>query len=433
MTTVAMTLFVAYLTLGERVHPGRVPGFPGVPVLEIAFVAAAFLAWIQAGSPRPTIRGGWVVSVGPLFVLLLVLPLLGVLLGTYGMTSLYFWIVVLVPLAVLALTAAAGARLLPFVHAAILVQGGYGLGQTLFRVGIVPDALWTPLQEWDAATQRSLSEAYVIYGRSTGLFINANAFALWSAVALVLSYFYLSGWRRWSGVAVAVLGIVGSQSRTGLACLTVLLLLWGAQALRDSTQASRHVLRAAVLGLPLLVVAWAMGLFQMVLASTLVARLTTALSVVTEGVDADENLLGRVEAWQLALSYSPLDPRFSLGTLGPPQVQFISFIDNQFVAYYLQGGVLLVGTYVLALLSPLLLHRRGARNVVPLIVISAVVTLASLTLTPMYTPQAMSLVWVVAMLSLLGLDRGDQALVGGPEAVDAVAPRPGPQSLDTGR
>ena len=258
------------------------------------------------------------------------------------------------------------------------------------------------MRQWDVEAQRSLSEAYVIVGRSTGLFINANTFALWAVVALVFSYCYLDGIRRHTGVAFAIIGILGSQSRTGVLCLAVLLLFWTIHALRDSAGLNRRTLRTVVLVLPVVVAAYALGLVQQLLEGGLVARLASAASILTEGVQADSNLMGRVEAWQLALDYAPADPRFSLGTLGPPQVQLVGFIDNQFVAFFLQGGVLLLGAYVLALLSALMLRRRGVPDVGPLAVVCVVVALASLTLTPMYTVQAMCLVWVIAGLTVRG-------------------------------
>lgn len=409
-TAIALGLFLCYLTVGERVHLGRAPGFAGLPVLEVLFVGAAFAAWFHAGRPRTMVRGGWVVTVGPLFCLLLVLPLVGVLLGTYGVTSLYSWMVVLVPLAVLALTATAGSRIVPVCHAAIVVHGVYALGQALFRLGIMPSVVWEPMRQWDVETQRSLSEAYVIVGRSTGLFINANTFSLWAVIALVFSYYYLDGIRRHTGVAFAIISILGSQSRTGVLCLVVLLLFWAVHALRDSSALSRRLLPAIVFALPLVVAAYALGLVQRLLEGGLVTRLASAVSIVDQGVQADANLMGRVEAWQLARDYAPADPRFSLGTLGPPQVQFGGFIDNQFVAFFLQGGVLLAGAYVLALLSPLTLRRRGVRPVAPLAVVCAVVALESLTLTPVYTAQALCLAWVVAGLTV----RGPQPLSGDP-------------------
>lgn len=401
-TSLALAAFLAYLTLGARAHIGRAPGFPGLPVLEVLFVGAAFVAWAQAGRPRLAVRGAAVSTVGPLFTLLLVLPLAGVLLGTYAVTSLYSWMVVLVPLAVLALTVTAGRRILLYCHAAIVVHGVYAAGQALFRLGLLPAAVWGPMRAWDVETQRSLTEAYVIVGRSTGLFINANAFALWSVVALVLSYCYLSGVRQYSGIVLAVLGIAGSQSRTGILCLVVLLLVWAVYALRDSAVLARHGLRAVVFGLPLVGVAYVLGLFQRMLEGGLVSRLASALSIFRDGVEADANFLGRLEAWALAFEYSPTDVRFSLGTLGPPQVQFLGFIDNQFIAFFLQGGLLLSGAYVLALLSPWSLRHLGVRRVAPLAVVCAVLALQSLTLTPMYIMQAIGLVWVVAGLTVLG-------------------------------
>lgn len=397
---VALGAFLLYLVLGERVALGRAPGFAGLPVLEVLFVGCAFWVWWRAGRPRPAVPGGWIGTVAPLFFLLLALPLLGVLLSTYQVTSLYSWTLVLVPLAVLALTVTLGSRVLPVVHLAIVIHGLYALGQALLRLGFLPVSLWGPLQQWDADSQRSLSEAYVIYGRSTGLFINANTFALWSLCALVLSYCFLRGVHRSTGVACAVIGILGSQSRTGVLCLGVLALIWFIRVLRDSQALSRHLLTSAVFVLPLLLIAYATGLFQRLLGGGLLGRLSSGVSILSEGIRADSNMLGRVEAWRVALEYSPADPRLSLGTLGPPQVQFVSFIDNQYVAFYLQGGVLLVGAFLLALLSPVFLHRRGVRPIAPLAVICAVVALTSLTLTPMHAAQATCLVWVTAGLTI---------------------------------
>ncbi|USQ76113.1 O-antigen ligase family protein [Ornithinimicrobium cryptoxanthini] len=402
MTSVALWLFLVYLTLGMRVNIGRTGDFAGLPVLEVLFVAAAVLAWVGAGRPWPAVRSGWVETVGPLFFLLLVYPAAGVLLGTYGVTSLYSWMVVLVPLAVLALTVTAGARILPFCHAAIVIHGAYALGQALYRLGLLPTSVWGPLQQWDIESQRSLSEAYVIVGRSTGLFINANTFAMWGVAALVLSYCYLSGARRHSAAALAIVGILASQSRTGIFCLAVLLLVWAVHAVRDWARLGRIVVGAAVFVLPGTLLLYAWGLPQRLLEGGLANRLGSVTDILTEGIRTDANLMGRVEAWRLALDYSPADPRFSFGTLGPPQVQFGGFIDNQFVAFYLQGGLFLVGAYVLALLSPLVLHLRGGPRVMPLAFVCAVVALGSLTLAPMFTVQATCLVWVVAGLTLLG-------------------------------
>lgn len=396
----ALGAFLLYLVLGERVALGRAPGFAGLPVLEVLFVGSALWAWVRAGCPRPSLPGGVISTVGPLFFLLLALPLLGVLLGTYQVTTLYSWMLVLVPGAVLALTATVGARILPVVHLAIVIHGTYALGQALLRLDLLPLSIWGPMQEWDVESQRSLSEAYVIYGRSTGLFINANTFALWSLTALVLSCAFLRGMHRSTGIACALIGILGSQSRTGILCLAVLAVIWLVRTLRDSQALSRHALTSAVFVLPLLLIAYATGLLQRLLGGGLLGRLSSGISILSEGVRADSNMLGRVEAWQVALDYSPTDPRLSLGTLGPPQVQFISFIDNQFVAFYLQGGLLLVGAFVVALLSPVFLHRRGVRPIAPLAVACALVALTSLTLTPVYAAQATCLVWVIAGLTL---------------------------------
>lgn len=402
MTSVALWLFLGYLTLGSRVSIGRADGFAGLPVFELLFVVAAILAWLKAGRPRPALRGGWVVTVGPMFFLLLFLPAAGVLLGAYGVTSLYSWMVVLVPLAALALTVTARSRVLPFCHAAIVVHGTYAAGQLMHRLGLLPAAVGGPMRAWDIESQRSLNEAYVIVGRSTGLFINANIFALWGLTALVFAFYYLKGAQRVSGVTLAIIGVLASQSRTGLVCLAVLFVFWAVRALRDSGTLSRYLLPTVVFLLPSLLLSYVLGVWNRLIEGGLANRWSSLFAILGEGVEVDDNLMGRLDSWQLALAYSPTDPRFSFGTLGPPQVQFGNSIDNQFVAFYLQGGVLLLGAFVLALLSPVMLARRGVPQVVPLAVGCFVVALGSLSMTAVFAAQAICLVWVVAGLTVLG-------------------------------
>lgn len=403
MTTAALWALLAYLTLGERVSLGRVPGFPGLPVLEILFVGMAVLAWVGAGRPRPGVRVGWVATVGPLLLLLLVLPLVGVLLGIYGVTSLYSWMVVLVPLAGLALAVTARERLLPYCTAAIIAHGGYALGQMLYRLGLLPTAVWGPLRQWDVEVQRSLTEAYVIVGRSTGFFVNANTFSLWGVVAVVFAYCYLTGATRAVALGLAVVGVLSSQSRTGLVCLTVLFVAWAVHAMRNSAVLGRATLRGVVFVLPALLLLYALGIPQRVLETALGNRLLSILAVLGGGARVDANLSGRVDAWRLALAYSPTDPRLSFGTLGPPQVWLRDSIDNQFVALFVQGGVLMVAAYVVALLSPLALRRRGVTGVGPLSLVCVVVGVASLTMVPLFTVQASTLGWLVAGLTVAGV------------------------------
>lgn len=416
---VAIALLLAYLTLGERIALGRQPGFPGLPVLEVAFVGAAFVAWLAAGRPRPVVRGGWVVSAGPLFTLLLVLPLAGLGLGTYGVTTLYSWMTVLVPLAVLAVTVTDSRAVLHAAHAAVVVHGTYGLAQALSRAGMLPASVWGWAGRWDLDTQRSLNDAYVIAGRSTGLFINPNVFALWSVLGVVLAYRYLRGWRRGTGLVLAVSGVLTSQSRTGLLCLLVLVAVWALRAVAGRGDAGRLLARLAVVALPVLWLVVLTGGLGRLLQTGLLGRVGTALRIATEGVQGDRNLLGRVEAWRLAAEYSPADPRLALGTLGPPQVHFPGIIDNQYVAFYLQGGVLFVAAFVMALLAPLALRARGVPEVGALGVCCFVIAVMSLTMMPLYAAQSTALLWVVAGLTVSVSGQGGPSRQGQPPPPDA--------------
>ena len=109
-TRLTAVVFCLYLLFGQRLTYGATTGGRGtVSVLELAFVALAAGMWVVSSSAGIRQRPPRVfsVTVGPLFALLVMLPILGVILEGYELRTLYTVVVVVVPIAVLALGATA--------------------------------------------------------------------------------------------------------------------------------------------------------------------------------------------------------------------------------------------------------------------------------------------------------------------------------------
>lgn len=378
--------------LGSQVNP-----------LAIMFIAVAALVWLRDGTGRAPYHPPWVSTLGPLLALMFALPVLGAIVGLSEFSQIYGLIVPCTILAILSLGRSVrlhGLQIGSIGFIMITAHGLYGLAQTLYRLNIVPHSFWAPMSEWDARSQLSLSESYLITGRSTGLFVNANEFGLWSCLAVVFSVIALRGWRQHAGIALGLSGAVGSQSRTAWIIVVVLLLILSMRMLHDRKVAGRAIIAVAAVA-PFVLIAGLFGWIQRLTESTLVDRLSSGLGVIEGGADADGNLLARVSAWGDAWVFSADYP---FGTMGPPQVKFGSFIDNQFVFLFLQGGPVLVVAFLIALVSPAVLARHGVPKAKLLWVVSMVMAVASFTMTPLQSVSAASLAWL-SVASLLGQGR----------------------------
>lgn len=403
-------LFSLYLTLGQRYTIGTATGGRGtVSPLEILFIAFAALLWFRmAWRPlRPVARGIWLPTIGPLFSLLLALPIVGVLTGGYELRTLYSYVVVLIPVSILVLGQAMrryGVHMRATAFAAILAHGLYGFGQLLYRLGVMPDALWGWAARWDAQSQTAFSDNYLISSRSTGLFLNANDFGMWSVFAVIFGAVYLRRSPRILSVLFGVIGVIGSQSRTAwvaLALLAVGYLLTVVVVPRVAEGAIVTILMAS----PLVAILALFGVFHRMVEADSVTRLLSGLQVLTKGAQADPNLAGRYDSWARA---NALAAEYTFGTFGPPQVKLGGSIDNQFVSFYLQGGVILVLAYALALLAPLVLWNRGVPRARTLAVMTGTLAIFSFTASPVDSPMGSAMVWVAAAISFAALGETDR-------------------------
>lgn len=397
------TLFL-YLTLGNRLiySIGSERLIPFMTPLLIL----ALLIWRLFRPTAPLASDGVSASLRltatPFFALIIILPLLGVLLGLYEVTALY---TVLGPVTILGLTALSRARgrqlkdLISVAYWSLVTHGIYALVQLLHREGVLRGQPWGWTRQWDIASQHILNEKYVIVGRSTGLFVNANVFGAWSVFSIIFSAYFLKGRRRIIGISLGTIGALASQSRTAIVCLALITLGLIISTFGRSSGPKRTLLTVAGVGLPILSVAVLIGSSGPV-SGTYQKRLQGLFSVSEEGVGGDQNLYARYSAWQHGIALTEADPRLVGGTLGPPGVYTQQFIDNQYVAYYLQGGILLLGAFIILLISPITLTRKDVRLARRLAAMSCIVSIAAITLLVVDSTQLASLVCLYITLSL---------------------------------
>ncbi|MBD3782262.1 MAG: hypothetical protein IE926_04785 [Micrococcales bacterium] len=400
VTRLCAVVFALYLLFGQRWTIGASTGGRGtVSVLELMFVTAAVGMWVFGGlaAGRPRAPRLLSITAGPFFVLLVAFPLLGVIVGGYDTRTLYSVIVVAVPLAVLALAATAtrySVDVRRWVFLAILGHGAYGVAQQMYRLGVLPPGVWGWAASWDIRSQEAYDDLYILTGRSTGLFINPNAFGLWSVLAVLFGALFLRGTPRVVAIALGLLGVLGSQSRTAWLAAALLGLAYAMTFLRSS-KVARTGLGVGVVLLPVGLLLWLSGALGRLVEEGALQRLGSGIAGLTEGSSADANLAGRYEGWARAREFAA---EYTVGTLGPPQVEFGGSIDNQFVAYYVQGGPLLVAGFAFALLSPVLVLRGRLPGWWKVALMSGVIALSSYTGNPIDSPATGALAWLAAGL-----------------------------------
>lgn len=396
LTRVTALVLALYLVLGQRLTLQVSTGGRGVvSPLEILFILCAAALWLATSWRwQPFGRGGWLGAIAPLFLVLLLLPFFAVLLGGYELRAFYAWVAVLVPSGILVLGRAAGryqVGLSGLAFLCIVLHGLYGAGQMLFRLGLLPAGFWGRAAQWDAASQGAFSDSYLLFGRSTGLFISPNLFGMWSVLATIFGWWFLKGRQRAAAVVLGIVGVVGSQSRTAGLVMVVLAVIAAAGVLASAKRIQRGI-SAALLATPVIAVGFSLGAFSRLVENELVARFSTGASVLTQGIQADRNLSERVNVYDRAFEFAAT--QYPFGTLGPPQVQFVSFIDNQYLSLFLQGSLPLVMLYALAICTPLALMRAGVPKALGLLVMTASVAVFSATLLPLDSPQAVGLMWL---------------------------------------
>lgn len=397
LATIGLFVMLAWLTLGERVFIGVSTGGRGLlPVLEVLFVLVSLTMGSATTGPRVFPNGLLTRTIAPVYVLLGALSVLAVLFRDYDSRTLLSLTIPLSALGVFCLARAARdpAPWLRVVFVAIVVHGVYGAAQLLARLSVLPSALSQWMASWDSSSQARLSDAYLVSLRSTGLFVNPNTFGSWSVLAVVVSSALFSSYRRWTGVFLGVTGVYASQSRTAWLSLLAIVLIGSLFAVLHGR--IERILSA----LPVALVAAALaagGALSWLVEENVTTRYRSGMNGIS-GVSEDADFASRVDAWRQALGGFWQQP---LGTWGPPQLEAGVSIDNEYVAFLVQGGPVLLGALILAMLFPLFARKYVGRRVDILWELTVVLAISSFTSLAFEETQVMGLLWSAVVICFL--------------------------------
>jgi hypothetical protein len=373
---VAFTL--AYLLFADRLFLRLDTGGRGLlPVLPLLAPVVALLFAIVTGRGRDLRllgEGRFWLACGLYVFTSVLLPLVAVMDAAYSIRAVFAMVEGATALSMVLIGAAiarAGDRAAQSLRMGIVLlsvmQAAYALLQFLQVSALFDSSLGARLLDWDQATQQAYSDAYVLYGRSAGLFVNPNALGLWSVLAFWAGAMLTKGRVRLLTIVATLTSLLLSQSRGALAALVGTVLLWAALnigvVLKHQRLGRWALLRA--LSLPIIAITFVSAIAAVVeraaehvdIVSAMSARFTSGLATIHSGAAADDNLQARVEVWARAGEFLRDHPA---GTFGPPQVIFEHSIDNEYVRTMLQGGLPFGLVFILTLVTLILFlkHER---------------------------------------------------------------------------
>jgi hypothetical protein len=277
------------------------------------------------------------------------------------------------------------------------------------------------LNQWGIATAEAYGTTWLI-GRTGGLYTSPNILGTLGGLALVYAAFGKVTYRQRVTLVVPAFAILFVTQSRGvmLATLIAIAVGWLARERRTQRMPSQNVLTWALIGVIVGgALAGAATVFPQYV-EALTERIVSAARIVTEGVEADRNFAGRVAFW--AAAWQLLQQRV-LGTFGPPELTLGSAVDNDYLRFALQGGMLYVGSWILYLGW---LMKTGLRNGTDRFIGAGAVFLAFSALTQ--TPS--TYVMIVGIFSLFVGMHIEHIRVRAVGAGTAHAPEKGGRQLD---
>jgi hypothetical protein len=213
------------------------------------------------------------------------------------------------------------------------------------------------LDQWGIATAAAYDTIW-LRGRVGGLYTNPNVFATLGGLALVYAAVTRLTLRQRVTLVIPGLAILFVTQSRGVMIGTLAAIAVG---WLSRERCVRKVRWQSVLTWTLIVVlagsaiAGAATVFPQYV-DALTERISSAVRILTEGVEADRNFAGRIAFWGSAWE---LLQRRVLGTLGPPELMLGTAVDNDYLRIALQGGFLYAGAWILFLVW---LMRTGLRG-----------------------------------------------------------------------
>jgi len=350
---------ILYIALGERLYlPVNTGGRGLLPLLPLLLPTVVFLVLLLPGFGRALTalaNRELILYWGPFLALTFFLTLGAIILAGYPPRTAFDVIrLVIVPISLLLIGLTVGRTregrriLIAWVKAFFIAQAVYAIVIQFARAGILNLPFLDPILAWDLATQAAYADYYQLVGRAIGTYINPNMLGFLTVLALWFFWFFSTGRSRILSMSLMLLLLLATISRGAMLAMAGSA---GVILAREMTIAYRDVrLRREVVLVPLALVGIAalglVAVYQVPQGRYALERFGEFFLVLSRGAGESSSLLNRIDALQHAFATMP---EYPLGTLGSPELTLESFVDNEFVRVALQGGVLYLFSYALAL------------------------------------------------------------------------------------
>lgn len=250
------------------------------------------------------------------------------------------YIYIILPIIFLAMIKVDKILLMYFLFFLMLLTTLFSFSQFFyFSLGLNgPASVFSIITTYIQNNQLNFINSELIYGRSTGIFINPNELGFFSGLVFWLAFSIRENSKFLNFLIVVLLCIINiglSFSRTAIVALMVsLLFIFILKFYNNKIKISYLYFVPFVFVFVFLF----LSLFAGFVTESQLSRLLE-INIFQSDLNQSNNLIQRFEAWSHIVEFISINP---LGTIIPPGLVIEHTADNQFIYAYAQGGIVLL-------------------------------------------------------------------------------------------
>jgi hypothetical protein len=209
----------------------------------------------------------------------------------------------------------------------------------------------------------------ILYGRSSGIFINPNILGLFAGLTFWLTVYLKEEYSKityYFCLLLSLICLILSISRGSIIGFLTSSFLFGILSIKEEGKSSISKFSSVVMFFIAIY-----SLFQALsdnITESQTQRFAELFYVFGGDFDKSDNAIGRIDAWSGIINLMQDMP---MGTLVPPQILINHSPDNQFIYYLAQGGPILFAAVIFFYASLVFLagHRRNKKTKIYLAII----------------------------------------------------------------
>lgn len=229
---------------------------------------------------------------------------------------------------------------------------------------------------------KNINSIQYLSGRSTGTYLDPNILGFFTIVIFWYTFFMIKGKMRLIMIVMSLIILFLSMSRGAILAIIISVIIYFFTKIFNLKKVSyKEVILILLISLGLILF---IPNIEKIISENTVERLSGLFRIFVYGYSADANLAARVDAWKYSFEF--LDD-YPLGTFGSPEMQIGSFIDNEYVRIFMQGGLLFLVSYLLFLFKGIFLKKKDSAINLTIAFFSVSILVVSITQTAStYTP-----------------------------------------------